>query len=298
MDRVWLFNRVMVIGILLTALSGSRAAGVTFGQLDSFQSGTAGWQQGFGSPNPTSVVAGGGPDGAADPYLKNVSTGTFSAGGKQVMFNTAQWAGNFVSAGVTRMTVEMANFGTTPLAMRVWVSGGTLGGQYGSSNAVALAPDGQWHPVTFDLSAAGMTAVSATDTLAHVMADVTELRVLSAVAGPGEHGDIIASTLGADEFRATTVPGDANHDNTVNFADLLTLAQHYGQSNAAWENGDFNFDGTVNFADLLALAQNYGTSVSFDPPEAAISAVPEPTLILPLCALVPLLRRRRLAGPR
>jgi hypothetical protein len=53
--------------------------------------------------------------------------------------------------------------------------------------------------------------------------------------------------------------GDANLDGTVNFTDLLLLAQHYGQSAANWDVGDFNNDGSVAFADLLTLAQNYGS---------------------------------------
>ena len=28
----------------------------------------------------------------------------------------------------------------------------------------------------------------------------------------------------------------------------------------SWDQGDFTYDGTVNFADLLLLAQNYGMS--------------------------------------
>ena len=263
-------------------------AGVSFGQLDDFQSDTAGWQQGHTAPfnpNPPTVIATGGPSGTGDPYLQSVSSGTFGAGGKQVMFNRLQWTGNYVSAGVTRITAEMENLGTAPLAMRVWVTGGTLGGQYGSTNAVALPADGHWHAVTFDLSSAGMTAVSPTDTLANVMGSVSEFRFLSAAGGPSQHGDVIASTLGVDQIRGTTIPGDANHDNVVNFNDLLTLAQHYGMSNAHWEDGDFNFDGMVNFNDLLSLAQNYGSSVSFSPPAAAVAAVPEPAMVLPLTVL-------------
>ena len=94
-------------------------AGVSFGQLDDFQTDTAGWQQGNAAPinpNPPTVISTGGPSGPSDPYLQNVSSGGFGPGGKQVMFNRLQWTGNFVSAGVTRVTAELQNFGTTPLA--------------------------------------------------------------------------------------------------------------------------------------------------------------------------------------
>ena len=56
------------------------------------------------------------------------------------------------------------------------------------------------------------------------------------------------------------LPGDTNGDGTVNFTDLLTLAQHYNSTEASQWTGDFTGDGTVNFADLLILAQNYGKS--------------------------------------
>ena len=53
--------------------------------------------------------------------------------------------------------------------------------------------------------------------------------------------------------------GDANLDGTVNFTDLLLVAQHYGQTGANWDQGDFTGDASVGFPDLLALAQNYGS---------------------------------------
>ncbi len=57
-----------------------------------------------------------------------------------------------------------------------------------------------------------------------------------------------------------TYNGDTNLDLSVNFDDLLALAQSYGLP-GKWANGDSDYNGTVEFDDLLALAQNYGRSL-------------------------------------
>jgi Concanavalin A-like lectin/glucanases superfamily len=58
-----------------------------------------------------------------------------------------------------------------------------------------------------------------------------------------------------------TLFGDASLNGTVDFSDLLSLAQNYqATSGVGWAQGDFDYNGTVNFNDLLALAQNYGQS--------------------------------------
>jgi hypothetical protein len=95
-----------------------------------------------------------------------------------------------------------------------------------------------------------------------------------------------------------TLNGDATLDGSVGFADLLALAENYG--NAAsnkWTAGDFNYDGATGFADLLALAENYGTSSvtgSFASDWAlAQSLVPEPTSVLGVALAGTMLRRRR-----
>jgi hypothetical protein len=55
---------------------------------------------------------------------------------------------------------------------------------------------------------------------------------------------------------AVTRMGDIDRDGSVNFSDLLALAQHYGQPGTP-AVGDLNADGRIDFADLLLLAQNY-----------------------------------------
>ena len=55
-------------------------------------------------------------------------------------------------------------------------------------------------------------------------------------------------------------PGDANADGSIDFNDLVTIAQNYNITDGQrrWSEGDFNYDGNINFADLVLLAQNYG----------------------------------------
>ena len=57
-------------------------------------------------------------------------------------------------------------------------------------------------------------------------------------------------------------PGDANADGSVDFNDLVALAQNYNtiDGQRRWAQGDFNYDGNVDFNDLVSLAQNYNTT--------------------------------------
>jgi hypothetical protein len=75
-----------------------------------------------------------------------------------------------------------------------------------------------------------------------------------------------ATSFAGETVDSTTVlvglslKGDTNLDFTVNFDDLLSLAQAYGGA-GTWGDGDTDYSGTVVFDDLLALAQNYGSSL-------------------------------------
>lgn len=104
----------------------------------------------------------------------------------------------------------------------------------------------------------------------------------------GSNGDSQTRTDSFDASLKFVIPGDVNQDGTVNFTDLLGLAQNYGKQNATLTDGDFNLDGTVGFADLLLLVQDYGQTGM----QAALSPVPEPAAIGVLLLAAVGLRRR------
>src|SRR5579884_2010571 len=213
--------RVFFAAALLAALSSFARADITFGQVDTFQTGDPmGWSQGGPSPNQPTVIPTGGPAGTGDEYLQNVSSGGAGPGSKQIMLNSAQWTGSYVAAGVTRIDLEMADFSAKPLSMRVLIEGGPGGSDFVSSAAFPLPADKAWHQATFDLTSAALQEVEGSDTLAAVLGSVTQIRLLSATS-PSSHGDAVAATVGFDDIRALTLPGDANHDGAVNFNDLL-----------------------------------------------------------------------------
>jgi hypothetical protein len=103
-------------------------------------------------------------------------------------------------------------------------------------------------------------------------------------------------------------PGDADASGTVDFQDLVRLAQNYNASVRTWSEGDFDYNGTVGFSDLVALAQNYGVTgplgvvgttdgglqANFAADWVlAQSLVPEPTALASVACAAAVLRRRR-----
>ena len=211
--------RLALCGLLM---GPAAARAVVCGQVDDFENSTTmGWTEGFSTPNPPTNVAEGGPMGVGDNYLQNISSGGFGAGSRMVMFNTAQWSGDYLAAGVTRIEADMANLGATPLSMRIAIEGSLT--RYGSTVAVALPADGSWHSVTFNLTANDLSVISGVASLNDVLANVQTLRILSAAAGPAWQGDAIAATLGVDNITAEVV-GDCDADGAVELDDYAVFA--------------------------------------------------------------------------
>jgi hypothetical protein len=194
---------MLATGVLLPSFANGQ---ITFGQVDNFQSlDTSGWTMGLNSIMLPIVISTGGPEGANDPWLEVISTGGAKANSKMVTFNAQQWTGNYVTAGVTAITAEMADFGPSPLYMRTAIQD-NFGSEYGSTTAFMLPPDSQWHLVTFDMTPQGQSLIQGGSSATQALSDVGVLRILSAQNAPLFMADTVQATLGIDDITAVPEP--------------------------------------------------------------------------------------------
>jgi hypothetical protein len=132
----------------------------------------------------------------------------------------------------------------------------------------------------------------------------------SDLLGAGGGGFGTETVDGSAVLVRTTLYGDATLDGTVDFSDLVRLAQNYettvsDTTQSWWYSGDFTYDGVVDFNDLVKLAQNYEMGLPSEPVAGApaefgadlamaFASVPEPsTAGLALLASGALAMRRR-----
>lgn len=106
------------------------------------------------------------------------------------------------------------------------------------------------------LTRLGTGQVISAGSLSWNVAGTTASLVLSNLLADGNY----RATAGSSTVDFFVLAGDVNRDRTVNFDDLLVLAQHYALP-GNYSAGDTNYDGVVDFNDLLTLAQHFNTSV-------------------------------------
>jgi uncharacterized membrane protein len=203
----------------------------------------------------------------------------------------------FEAGGYTVLPGGFAGVGQNSAIVRAINDKGWIGGAQGMSTSstadlnAAVWIDGQYRLATSMLADAYTGLFKIND-----IYDINNRGQMIAAARQDIDGD--PTTIGwksvAVRLDPIRSPGDTNYDDIVDFTDLLTLAQHYGQSgngNIFWETGDFNFDWAVNFDDLLTLAQYYNAPATFESDWLlARSMVPEPAS---LAILFCISRKRR-----
>jgi hypothetical protein len=73
------------------------------------------------------------------------------------------------------------------------------------------------------------------------------------------------TTLAPDVVPLPVIPGDANRDGMVTFADFVVLSNNMGKTVPAgadgWAMGDFNNDQQINFADFVTLSNNFSRQI-------------------------------------
>ncbi len=187
--------KIFTIAILLLVFLAGSAHAITLGQVDDFQTNNGFWEKGGPAIQPN-VVTSGGPQGAGDRYLNNSSDGNGS-NGRFIIFNEMQWTGNYTAAGVTTIAMDIANFGTTALTMRVALGGG--GGRFCTSGRTVPA-DGVWRRYEFSLTNA--TWVELTNNLPATLANVITLRILHNPI-PAWRGEELVAQAGFDNITAS-----------------------------------------------------------------------------------------------
>ena len=207
----------------LLLVQSSLAAGVTSTTFDDFSDPTLplqGWDMGRADITAThmSNVSDGGPAGAGDNFLQVISDGDtdgiIRAGERLTFFNRLQWTGDYLSAGITAIAMDLKNFSSTEtLNLRLAIEGGTtvdVGGLFATQSSISLASGSDWTHVVFSLAPAdlvpvsGNSGVTGNDVMA-ALGNVVELRLLNS-ATPDWAGTPVGATLGIDNIHVVPLP--------------------------------------------------------------------------------------------
>jgi len=119
--------------------------------------------------------------------------------------NPAQWAGDYLAAGVNRIEMDLINLGAMPLTIRLLFEDPMMGPPTNEAVTTfgALLPVGSgWTHVAFDVSPAALSALLGS--AAPLMSQVTIMRLIHAPA-IGDPVSVVGS-LGVDNIRAVPEP--------------------------------------------------------------------------------------------
>lgn len=177
MNRVKL-GLVCLVGLFVIVGFGSLRM-ILLGQSDNFDTDLENWATGGVNPNPPVLATDGGPSGAGDSFMRVISSGAVGPGGKLVVFNTVQWTGDYTTAGVGSISMDLENRGSEPIELyiRLEAAGGN---NFRSTTGLTLASGSGWTNATFALDATNLTGGT---NLATALAGVTRFRIFHSAGG-------------------------------------------------------------------------------------------------------------------
>ncbi len=202
----------ILLALSIVCLSAGRASAASIGLVDTFEDGTtANWLinllgMGNNAFQPVNVPTGG-PAGLDDNYMLMRSSGLPGPGGRLVALNPAQWAGDYVAAGITKISMDVNNLGGTDLFLRLLFEDpmGAPPENEAFTTSVFLPAGSGWTHISF-LVDPGSLIVEEGSALA-ALQNATILRLFSnpEAEGPDE-ADPIAAMLGVDNIEAVATP--------------------------------------------------------------------------------------------
>lgn len=176
------------------------ARAITFGQIETFESGKAMWV----SSASTSLLDDGGPAGVGDAYLRITRPDTRPGSLGVFQRHWDVWGGDYLAAGVNAIEADFINLGMSDLAIRFQFSTQTPPTTVFTSSApFVLPPDAQWHHVRFGLSPGDMTpdpSLALRDVGPVGFLHLADLAELIVGRTP------VIGSLGIDNIRATPEP--------------------------------------------------------------------------------------------
>ena len=227
-----------IAGVVTTLSVALTSSAVTVGQIDTFEDGTTqNWVAGLlGAPHPAPPAnqSSGGPAGVDDNFLLVSALGGAGPGSRLSAINFAnQWAGDYIASGVSVITMDVRNFGTSDLFLRLSLSDPGFGPPVNvafSSQPILLPAGGGWTSVTIPIGVADLS--SGLGDVETALKGATELRLYhsqsAGVPNPGFPIPAIVARLGVDNIAArgssgTPPPGTAVPEASSTGV-LLTLA--------------------------------------------------------------------------
>ena len=140
-------------------------------------------------------------------------------GSKLIAFNpTNTWTGNFISKGVTGVSLNFANWSESdPVYLRLAISnlanpqqsGGTW---WTSSTPIYFAPNSGWGSASFQINESSMHRVASLtgelglDTFDDTLSNINGFRILSSTLGYAAIGDEFYGYVGFDNIELITIP--------------------------------------------------------------------------------------------
>jgi hypothetical protein len=127
------------------------------------------------------------------------------------VLNRSQWTGDYLAAGISRIQLDVRNFGPNDVVLRLGFFDPGVGAPTNGAvtNGVPVFAGGEWQQIEFLTTPATMTTLFGDATA--LMSNVTEVRLFHnpdpTFPGPGQGAPPISVILGIDNVRAVPEPG-------------------------------------------------------------------------------------------